>query len=77
MSRIRQQDRDHWTPTKPQVAPTPPAQRDPRAQQCPAPVFNSRVGVLPSEVTPMFSAMKPGQYQPGETWATKAFGEAA
>jgi hypothetical protein len=32
---------------------------------CPAPKFNHRYGVDPSEVTPLFSAMKPGQYLGG------------
>jgi hypothetical protein len=41
---------------------TPPAQRDPRAVQLPAPKHNHRYGVDPSEVVPLFSAMRPGQY---------------
>lgn len=70
-------DMGPWTARKVEGAPTPPAQRDPRAQQCPAPARDHRYQADPAAVPAMFSRMKPGQYQPGETWASKAFGEAA
>lgn len=51
-----------WKP-KTEYAPlSEPAQRSAVATVCPAPKFNHRYGVEPASVTPMFSALKPGQY---------------
>ena len=72
-----QKDAGPWTARKVEGKPTPAAQRDPRAVVCPSPQRDHRYQADPAEVTPMFSGMKPGQYQPGESWATRYIGEAA
>lgn len=54
--------RPAWRPQSEYKPATAPAQRVVNATICPAPKFNHRYGVDPSEVTPLFSAMRPGQY---------------
>lgn len=57
-----------WTPRYGHPDMTPPAKRatGDKVTLCPAPRFHHRYGVNPAEITPLFSAMKPGQYLEAE-----------